>query len=259
MKGWCKVLGATLMALAGVVSHAQGVLLKVQTRPDIKTTLFWAQAPDAHATVLLFPGGAGGFGKVENGQAMGGNFLVRSVPHFLANGLNVAIFGRPSDMPELGWAERTQPEHLADVRMVIEFLRQKSPAPLWLVGTSRGTVSATASAIALQGSGIAGLVLTSSVVKFDTPGTVVRQNLSAIQVPVLVMHHAKDACIHCRPHEVPAILGGLSAAPVKKLMMLEGGGNPAGGVCDAQHWHGFVGMEKDAVDAMAAWIQNPAN
>lgn len=34
------------------------------------------------ATVFLFPGGGGGFGKVENGRAAGNNFLVRSAPYF---------------------------------------------------------------------------------------------------------------------------------------------------------------------------------
>jgi pimeloyl-ACP methyl ester carboxylesterase len=145
----------------------------------------------AKATVFLFPGGAGGFGKFEDGKATGGNFLVRSAPYFIANGFNVAIFGRPNDM-ELGWAERTEPSHMTDVRAVLDFVKQKSTAPIWIVGTSRGTISAAASVIHIQDPAIAGLVLTSSVVKYDTPGTVPRQNLSAIKVPVLVYHHAKD-------------------------------------------------------------------
>lgn len=67
----------------------------------------------------------------------------------------------------------------------------------------------------------------------------------------LRFHHSKDACAQCKPHEVPAILNGLSNAPVKKLMMVDGGSNP-GDVCAAQHWHGYVGMEKEAVDSISA-------
>ena len=104
---------------------------------------------------------------------------------------------------------------------------------------------------------IAGLVLTSSIVNYKKPGAVPKQDLAAIKVPVLVFHHARDACPQCRPYEVPAILKGLKSAPVKKEIMVTGGENPSGDVCGAQHWHGFIGMEKQAVDTISAWIRKP--
>ena len=64
----------------GSVAHAEGTLFKVPTRPDVKATLFWEPVEGAKATVLLFPGGGGGFGKVEDGKATSNNFLVRSAP-----------------------------------------------------------------------------------------------------------------------------------------------------------------------------------
>lgn len=250
-----RFLALILLAICAA-ANAEGTLWKVPTRPDVKTTLFWESVEGAKATVFLFPGGAGGFGKLEAGKATSRNFLVRSAPYFIANGFNVAIFGRPNDM-ELGWVERTEPAHMTDVRAVLDFVKQKSSAPIWIVGTSRGTVSAAASAISIQDPAIAGLVLTSSVVKYDTPGTVPRQNLSTIKVPVLVYHHAKDGCKHCQAHETSAILKGLSNAPIKKLMIVDGGANPTGDVCAAQHWHGFIGMEKEAVDTISAWMKAP--
>ena len=253
-----RVAIASSLLMLCAVAHAEGTLFKVPTRPEVKTTLFWETVEGAKVTVLLFPGGAGGFGKFEDGKATGGNFLVRSAPYFIANGFNVAIFGRPNDM-ELGWAERTEPTHMTDVRAVLDFVKEKSSAPIWIVGTSRGTISAAASAINIQDPAIAGLVLTSSVAKYDTPGTVPRQNLSAIKVPVLVYHHAKDGCKHCQAHETPALIKGLSNAPVKKLMVVDGGANPTGDVCAGQHWHGFIGMEREAADQIAGWIKAPAN
>lgn len=246
------------MAVLNVAAHAQGMLLKVPTRQDVVTTLFWEPAPNAKATVFLFPGGAGGFGKVENGKATGGNFLVRSAPYFLANGFNVAIFGRPNGM-ELGWTERTEPAHMSDVQSVLDFVKQKSDLPVWIVGTSRGTVSATAMTIHIQDPAIAGLVLTSSVVRYGTPGAVPRQNLQAIKVPVLVYHHAKDGCKHCQASDAPAVIKGLTQAPIKKLMVVDGGASPTGDVCAGQHWHGFIGMEKEAVDTISKWINSPVN
>lgn len=246
-----------LWALA-FMSHAEGTVFKVPTRDGVTTTLFWEPAPDAKATVFLFPGGAGGFGKVEAGKATGLNFLVRSEPYFIASGFNVAIFGRPSDSQDLDYADRISETHMTDVRKVLEFVKRKADVPVWMVGTSRGTISVTAAAINMPDA-MAGVVLTSSVVSYKKPGAVPKQDLAQIKVPVLVLPHAKDACTLCQPHEVPAILRGLKNAQTKKEIMVSGGENPTGNVCEALHWHGFIGMEREAVDLIANWIKAPTN
>lgn len=254
---WWRRWAFLVCILVVQLAHAEGTLFKVPTRLDVKTTLFWEPVEGAKANVFLFPGGGGGFGSVENGKATSNNFLVRSAPYFTANGFNVAIFGRPSDSDDLDYADRISDTHMIDVRKVLDIVKTKSTAPIWIVGTSRGTVSATATAIQMQGE-IAGLVLTSSVVNYKKPGAVPRQDLAAIKVPVLVLHHSKDACIHCRPDDVPATFNGFRNAPVKKLVFVDGGANPTGDVCAGLHHHGFVGMEKEAVDIIAGWVINPA-
>lgn len=247
---------ACALAALACFCHAEGILLKVPTRDGVTTTLFWEAVPGARATVLLFPGGAGGFGKVEAGRATGQNFLVRSVPYFVANGFNVAIFGKPSDSQDLDYADRISETHMSDVRKVLEVVKRRADVPVWLVGTSRGTISATAAAIHMPDE-MAGLVLTASVVSYQKPGAIPKQALDRIKVPVLVLHHAKDACPLCQSHEVPAILRGLIHAPFKKQIMLDGGESPTGNVCEALHWHGFIGMEREAVDVMANWMKSP--
>lgn len=244
---------------ASPYAAAEGTLIKVPTRQDVKTTLFWEAKEGAKATVFLFPGGGGGFGKVEDGKATSNNFLVRSAPYFLAQGFNVAIFGRPSDSEDLDYADRISETHLTDVRGVLDVVKAKSPAPIWIVGTSRGTVSATAMAVNVRDPSVVGLVLTSSVVNYKKVGAVPRQNLETINIPVLVLHHSKDACVHCQPYEVPAILRGLKNAPIKKEIMVNGGENPTGDPCAGQHWHGFIGMEKEAVSLITDWIKQPSN
>lgn len=255
MRAWFVPLVLSFFAMS---CNAEGTLFKVPTRDGITTTLFWETVPNAKATVFLFPGGGGGFGKVEDGKAIGNNFLVRSEPYFIANSFNVAIFGRPSDSEELDYPDRISDTHMTDVRKVLEFVKTKSDAPVWVVGTSRGTISAAATAINLQNS-IAGLVLTSSVVNYKKVGAVPKQDLAAIKIPVLVLHHSKDECVLCRPYEVPAILRGLTNTPVKKEIMVVGGANPSGDVCAALHWHGFIGMEQEAVATISDWIKRPTN
>jgi hypothetical protein len=56
---------------------------------------------------------------------------------------------------------------------------------------------------------------------------------------------------------VPAAFKGFRNASVKKLIFVDGGANPTGDVCAGQHWHGFIGMEKEAVDMIVGWIGSP--
>ncbi len=239
-----------------LLAQAQGTLHKVPTREGITTAVFWEAAAQAKGTVLLFPGGGGGFGPVEGGKPQGRNFLVRSATLFVEAGYNVAILGRPSDSTDLDYADRISEPHLRDVQQVIDFVNQQSALPLWLVGTSRGTVSAAATAIR-QPRGIAGLVLASSIVNPNKVGSLPQQNLAAIELPVLLLHHRKDACPQCRPADVPNILRGLQNAASEKLVMVDGGSNPQGEACEATHWHGFVGMEAQAVRIITNWLEAP--
>ena len=258
MKVCPRALLAIIVACACASSHAAGSLERVSTRSGVKISVFWERTEGAKSTVLLFPGGDGGLGRVEEGRATSDNLLVRMVPQFVANGFNVAIFGRQIGGPGLNFADRIEEEHITDIRKVLEFVKKQSAAPVWLVGSSRGTISATAAAIAIREPPIAGLVLTSSVVNYGKAGAVPNQDLSAIRIPVLVYHHAKDACVSSPPNGVPLIIEGLVNAPVKKLVMAMGGANPSGDACKGRDWHAFAGMEKELIDAISAWIRNPA-
>ncbi len=251
------ILGRLCVALlAWPIWACAGALFQVPTRPGVTLPVYWDAVPKAQATLLLFPGGGGGFGKVEAGRPTGDNFLVRSSAALAAQGFHIAVVGRPSDTADLDYADRLTDTHMGDVRAVLDFVGHQAPGPVWLVGTSRGTVSATAAAIRLQDR-IAGLVLSSSIVSARKPGALLVQDLAAIRVPTLLIHHRRDACPVCSPDEVPKVLDGLTHAPVKKLLMVDGGADPHGPVCAPWHWHGYVGMEREAVEAIAAWIRDP--
>lgn len=251
-----------LLGLGAAQTAVAGEVWRVPTREGVHTTVWWEAAPvgegasNARATVLLFPGGVGGFGRVAQGRPSSDNFLVRSAQAFTDQGLNVAIFGRANGQ-ELQPADRMGSDHLQDIRQVVQAVRTHSNAPLWLVGTSRGTTSVASAAIALQDAGLAGVVMTSSIVAADEPGALPSLDLAAIRVPVLLVQHAKDACKLCTPSAMPAVLQRLVQAPVKQLRLVDGGRNPSGGVCHAMHWHGFIGMEDDAVQLIAQWIRQP--
>lgn len=232
-------------------------VVKLDTRPDVSVAFWYAKRPDAVATVVLLTGGAGGIG-LKNGVPTSSNFLVRSRELFRSHGFNVAVVGKPSDVKDLDPAFRISRAHMDDLRKVVDYLKQDAHVPVWLVGTSMGTISATAAAIDFGDANLGGIVLTSSVTRFNTTGAVPRQKLEDIHVPVLVMHHEKDRCDACRPYEVSYIMKGLKNAPVTKSIFVNGGADPRGDVCEPLHWHGYIGMESEAVALIADWIKKPA-
>jgi pimeloyl-ACP methyl ester carboxylesterase len=257
----CFALGRTvaavllLTALAAPEAAADR-LVKIDTRPGVTVAFWYMPRPGATATVVLLPGGSGSIG-MKHGKPTSRNFLVRSRDLFAGHDVSVAIVGRPSDKKDLDNDFRADPRHVADLRAVVAYLKKDSGLPVWLIGTSRGTISAAAAAIAFGADELAGVVLTSSITSYRIAAAVPRQPLDRIRIPVLVMHHEKDACPVCAPYEVKYILRGLTHAPVKKLVMVNGGGDPRGDPCEALHWHGYIGMEPQAVDTIMAWIKNP--
>ena len=55
---------------------------------------------------------------------------------------------------------KTAAEHNQDIKTLVEFLRKDNPnLPVWLVGTSNGSLTVTGASIALSDTQVAGVVL----------------------------------------------------------------------------------------------------
>ncbi len=105
---------------------------------------------------MLLVGGGGHLDLDDQGcpRALTGNSLVRSLPHFHGAGFVTALVDAPSDHPgEDGLAGfRSATEHAEDLGKVIADVRARTKAELvWLVGTSRGSISAVNAAARLSG------------------------------------------------------------------------------------------------------------
>jgi hypothetical protein len=259
--GWLGLLLAAGLVAAGPARAADvppGAVVQVDTR-GVTVPVFTLWQDDAAATVVLYSGGAGGYGGIAgDGWPGSRNFLIRSARLFAAHPFNLVLVGRATDVSGLDGDTRTGDRHDEDNRAIFRWIKARSAAPLWLVGTSMGTISATAAAIRDGGDSIAGIVLTSSVTAYRIRGAVPAQDLAKIRVPVLVMHHARDACRSCTPWEAKNIVEGLKNAPLRKFMLVEGGAGATGDPCEAMHHHGYIGMEKQAVDLIAEWILRPS-
>lgn len=224
-------------------------------RGDAVLPVYVAANPQAVATLVLLPGGEAGTGRIQQGEPASGNFLVRSRALFKAEGFNLVIAFRPSDLATLGYPYRTTPAHVAEVERAVDFAQREFGKPVWLVGTSRGSVSGTAAALAL-GPKVAGLVLTSSITSRAT-GAVPTQDIARLAMPVLVVHHQRDACQFCIPEEAQRMVPRFTSAPVKKFVMVDGGSDPSGDPCEASHWHGFIHHEAAVVKLIGDWIKAP--
>jgi pimeloyl-ACP methyl ester carboxylesterase len=245
---------------AGALAEPVGQVISVATREGITVPIYALWQPDARATVVLFSGGRGGYGQIgEDGWPAGGNFLVRTGKRWAAHPLNVVMVGRPTDGIDLALGtHRTGDRHAADNLAIFKAIKARSPAPLWLVGTSMGTISATAAAIRDEEGQVAGLVLTASIVAYKVPGAVPTQALDKVRVPTLIVHHEADACWACRPHEVRRMADAFVNAPLSKTVFVGGGEGVAGNPCEPLHHHGFVGVRDQVVDLIADWIVAPA-
>jgi len=211
--------------------------------------------PEAVATLILLPGGDAAMGKIVDGKPASGNFLSRARSNFHAENFNVIVVYRASDLSTLDYGYRLK-EHVAEISKVIAYAKQQFGKPVWLVGTSRGTVSGTAAAIALGATEVQGLVLTSSVTS-KKPGAISAQRIGSLKIPVLVVHHKNDACNICVPSEASRITADLKSSPIKKFIMVDGGSDPEGDPCAAKHWHGFINYEKETVKVITDWIKSP--
>ena len=244
------------LALADEVQ--QGNVVKIETRGAV-LPIYTIWNEEAVATLVLYSGGGGGYGKIgDDGWPSSSNFLIRSAKLFASHPFNIVLVGRATDVPILDGPTRIGENHAVDNQAMIRVIKLKNKVPIWLVGTSMGTISATAAAIHDGGQNITGIVLTSSVTAYRIKGAVPSQELSKIKVPVLVVHHEQDACKVCTPYEAKNIADALKNSPFKKTVLISGGADPTGDPCEPMHYHGYIGKEKEVVDLIATWVTNPS-
>lgn len=245
--------------------HAQAAasttqkVVDIPTRPGVTQRFLYISPASPKASVILIAGGHGGLQIFPGGSIGWGsnNFLVRTRQQFADAGFAVAVIDAPSDRqsaPFLGGFRQT-PEHAADVKAVMAWLRQQAPVPVWLVGTSRGTQSAAYIATELspaQG-GPDGLVLTSTILNDPKGRAVPRMPLEQISVPVLVAHHEQDGCRLCAFGYMPQLMSQLAKTPKAELITFTGG-QSTGDPCEAMAYHGFNGLEADIVGKVTRWM-----
>src|SRR5579862_5297460 len=173
-------LAALVLAVFTLPAAAQAVVQDIGG-----AQVLYAGPANPRAVVFMFAGGDGtvSFNAVGQITRLNGNFLLRTEPQWLAQGLGFATLASSSSL----MGQRHTPAYAATIARGVDFVRTRTQAPIWLVGTSMGSIAAANGAAHLPGR-VSGVVLTSSVAGPNRASgeTVFDSDLGAIAVPALV-------------------------------------------------------------------------
>lgn len=241
-------LAALILAVFSLPAAAQAVVQDIGG-----TQVLYAGPANPRAVVFVFAGGDGNVAFNSAGQItrLNGNFLLRTEALWLAQGLGFATLASASSL----MGQRHTPAYAATIARGVDFVRSRTQAPIWLVGTSMGSIAAANGAAHLPGR-VAGVVLSSSVAGPNRASgeTVFDSDLGAIAVPALVVSNQGDTCPIAGPGFAPQILAALARSPRKELIYVDSR-QLQSDPCEAMSPHGYLGIEGDVIQRISAWIR----
>ena len=231
-------------------------MFTIPTRPGVTQSFFIANMGrvQPQAVALVYSGGYGTIKlHMEGNQPkfQQGNFLVRTRRDFIRNGVLPVLVDVPSDEPTgLPDYYRRSDKQVADTRAVLAEVRKHAPGlPIFILTTSRSTLSGAHLGRSLGPDEVAGVILTSSMI---VPGrgweSLASFDFKSVKVPLLFVQHRADGC-QATPY--PALARAAEGFP---LISVSGGKPPESGPCDPFAAHGYFGKEAETVDAIAAWM-----
>jgi len=259
---------AFVLALPNV-ARACGEVITLKARDDA-TLRYALKAPaDAKGVLILLAGGPGFVDLDAQGcaQRLKGNSLVRFQPIFQREGFATALVDAPSDHqgPDGLSDFRAKDGHAQDLGKVIADLRARLKLPVWVVGTSRGAISAASAASRLSGSAAPDGVILTSVVTVGNPRgrkafvaqTVYDNPLENIRMPFLIVGHESDACLRSPASGMGAVLQRIASAQ-KQLVLVRGGpGSRNSGLeaCEGRSSHGFWEQDEEVATGLVRFAR----
>jgi len=242
------------VALIGSASSAsaQNFATDIPLASGGSERVLFAAPVNARAILVMFPGGSGIVDISASGTTTNRNFLVRTLPLWLAQGFAVEILGAPNGASLLG--QRHTAAYLAAIDRAVDFAHSRTAAPIWLVGTSQGSTAAANGAAHLGGK-VAGVVLSSSVTRQGRSGeTVFDSEPGLIAVPAVVVANQGDGCMVTPPGDAPSLIAALARSSRKDLIIVSSN-QIQSDPCEAMSPHGYLGIEPAVVQRISDWIR----
>lgn len=253
------LIGALTFCVGTAAMAATEEVVTVPTREGVSVSYLLVREPSAtpKVVVISFIGSLGvinlakrgASGPLKFGPTV--NFLIRARAQFADADFADVIVDAPSDMLPDGMRDefRLGPQHAQDIRAVVADVRKRFPeARIFLVGTSRGAISAAALGASIADV-VQGVVLSSTVTNRDKVGPALSGfDFGTIRTKVLLVHHRRDGC-NSSPYE-----GAERLAKRYPLVSVDGGDPPQTGPCEPLNAHGYVGRDAQVTAAIRAWM-----
>ena len=216
-------------------------------------------AGKARASVVLMTGGDGLLDLDATGTITSstGNFLIRSADIFLRHGLNVMMAdAAPAHPGGLGDGNRLNAIHAAELQGFINAAITRWGQPVWVVGTSNGSISAvTAAGFQPALAGLRGVIMTSPVTILPSANQpTFNLYASRVTLPALVVWHRDDHCSVSPPAGSAALFTAIPSAG-KAHRVFEHGHSVATDPCGAFSEHGYAGIEEEVVEKISGFIR----
>ncbi|MBI4274716.1 MAG: alpha/beta hydrolase [Rhizobiales bacterium] len=262
-----RILALTLCIVGGLTpALAQSeVTVEIASRGQkVRTLLIQPEKPAA--SVILLAGGHGKLDLSADGKIGwgAGNQLVRTRAAYARAGFITAV---PDIAPDLKTPTgtvnyyRVNASHARDTGAMVKYLRAIK-APVIVVGTSRGAISAGNAVAKLSGEERPdAMVLTAAMlmpVDAKTPSVHMAAGGDAnrLQIPLLVVGHRKDRCKWTLPASIDAFKAWLARGGGKLDVVMLDGPEGKGDPCEAQSAHGFAGIDDQVVATVSQWIKS---
>ena len=212
------------------------------------------------AAIILMPGGDGRlkFNNFARPNRLKKNFLVRSRDVLRRAGYVTALLDAPSDRlkrPGLLAGYRASKTHVTrDIAPIALRLRETFRAPVFIIGISRGAVSA-ANAARRLGSELAGAALLSALTLPNRKGATINNvMLDKITIPTLFIHHVSDRCPVTPLHGARASFESMRGSKAAVRWTTVTGGADGSPACKGKSYHGFWKAEGQALGHMKFWL-----
>ncbi|MEC9368003.1 MAG: hypothetical protein VX871_04855 [Pseudomonadota bacterium] len=255
------LLAAFWLLIAGACAEAAEKVITVATpRGTTVNVLLTGDEASASANIMLLVGGAGW---LRLDPATPGtrsrNFLARSRVSFAMGRYLVATVDSPSDRQNKDGLDgfRMTAEHAADLAAVASALQALNQKPVFIVGTSRGSVSAGNAAIRIDPALVNGAVLSSTLTdKGKRPDSLKEMDMTKARMPVFFVHNSGDQCKFTLLSSVRTVQAAMKkAGATADLAVLASTRADEDNPCEALTPHGYLGIEQEAVGTILAWVK----
>lgn len=248
--------------VSGIAILLMGLSCSVHAAPYVETLQLTGgksmkvlyDAPEhPTATLVMLPGGTGRIGVAPDGHLRHSHeFTVRTRAEWVARGYAIVIPDTPNRMNLRGY--RRTSDYAQALAVLLEYVRQQSSRPIFLIGASQGSIAAINAAAHVPG--VTGIVLAEAVsVNGHSGETVFDASPGDVRVPVLIVANKKDRCWVAPSSNASRVADALHRSTSVQIFTVDGGQQSAARACSAFSPHGYNGIETEVIEGIQHWIE----